>query len=55
MNPNKHPKFNAKRVTRSYVQKEHKQMEVPIKCTLCGECAEICPRQALEMVAVDQA
>ena len=26
---------------------EHKNMEIPIKCTLCGECAKICPREAL--------
>ena len=26
---------------------EHKNMERPIKCTLCGECAKICPREAL--------
>src|SRR5210317_1738307 len=26
---------------------EHKSMEVPIKCTLCGECARTCPRNAI--------
>lgn len=25
----------------------HKSMDTPIKCTLCGECAELCPREAL--------
>jgi len=26
---------------------EHKDMTVPIKCTLCGECVKICPREAI--------
>lgn len=26
---------------------EHKQLTIPIKCTLCGECAKLCPREAL--------
>jgi len=26
---------------------EHKGSDIPIKCTLCGDCAEICPREAL--------
>jgi Fe-S-cluster-containing hydrogenase component 2 len=26
---------------------EHKNYNKPIKCTLCGDCAEICPREAL--------
>ena len=30
---------------------EHKNMEVPIKCTLCGECARTCPRNAIVLVA----
>lgn len=25
----------------------HKSMSTPIKCTLCGECAKLCPRGAL--------
>ena len=29
---------------------EHKSMQVPIKCTLCGECASICPRNAILLV-----
>jgi len=29
-------------------------MDVPIKCTLCGECAEICPREALQLVVDGQ-
>ena len=28
---------------------EHKTEETPIKCTLCGECVEACPREALVM------
>jgi ferredoxin len=28
---------------------EHRQMSVPIKCTLCGECALACPREALRL------
>ena len=27
----------------------HSGMEEPIKCTLCGACAVICPREALVM------
>ncbi len=30
---------------------EHKNMKVPIKCTLCGECARTCPRNAIVLVA----
>ena len=29
---------------------EHKSMEVPIKCSLCGECARTCPRNAIVLV-----
>jgi ferredoxin len=25
----------------------HASSETPIKCTLCGACAEICPRDAI--------
>ena len=25
----------------------HPEREAPVKCTLCGKCAELCPRQAL--------
>jgi ferredoxin len=28
---------------------EHAQMDTPIKCTLCKACAEICPRDALQL------
>lgn len=28
---------------------QHKSSDKPIKCTLCGECANICPREALVM------
>jgi len=32
------------------VMYQHKAMDTPIKCTLCGDCASICPREALVMV-----
>jgi len=25
------------------------ETDIPAKCILCGECAEICPRQAIEI------
>ena len=29
---------------------ENKRMSMPVKCTLCGACAAVCPRDAIEMV-----
>jgi ferredoxin len=33
---------------------EQKDADIPVKCNLCGECAQTCPRDAIVLVEDQQ-